>query len=153
MILLPTKALGLEEQVVNRHHLETAVSLHLDGNFLSWQMGIECLLANISPLITNYTRERSFIARALNIWNLISRDLQERWEIDVWRQTAGTEIFGPGGQQLLTANLRMRGGSRKGGSEKVWKKRDKKSHANSFTSRFPFSVISEKNTLILWVWS
>lgn len=66
-------------------------SLHLDGNFLSWQMGIECLLANISPLITNYTRERSFIAGALEIWNLISRDLQERWKIDVWRQTAGVE--------------------------------------------------------------
>lgn len=42
---------------------------------------------------------------------------------------------------------------RRGGSEKVLKKRDKKNHANNVTSRSPFSVISAKSTLILWVWS
>lgn len=59
----------------------------------------------------------------------------------------------PGGQQLLTVDLRMGGGSGNRGSEEVWKKRDKKNHANNFAPHSPFPVISDKNMLILWVWS
>lgn len=59
----------------------------------------------------------------------------------------------PGGQQLLTVDLRMGGVSGNGGSEEVWKKRDKKNHANNFAPHSPFPVISDKNMLILWVWS
>lgn len=47
--------------------------------------------ANIIPLITNYTSERGFTARVLDTWNLIIRDLQERWKIDGWHQTADKE--------------------------------------------------------------
>lgn len=41
--------------------------LCLSGNFLTGQMGTECLLANIFSLITNYTRERGFMARVLEM--------------------------------------------------------------------------------------
>lgn len=44
-------------------------------------------------------------------------------------------------------------GSGNRGSEEVWKKRDKKNHANNFAPHSPFPVISDKNMLILWVWS
>lgn len=64
------------------------------------------------------------------------------------RQLAWRPV-GPGGQQLLTVDLRMRGGSGKGGSEKVCKERDKQNHANNFTSLSLISVISDKNTIIL----
>lgn len=47
--------------------------------------------ANIIPLITNYTSERGFTAGVLDTWNLINRDLQERWKIDGWHQTADKE--------------------------------------------------------------
>lgn len=58
------------------YHLDRAVRPPLEGEFPHWQMGSECLFTNIFPLITNYTRERGFVARVLEMWNLISRDLQ-----------------------------------------------------------------------------
>lgn len=55
---------------------------------------------NIIPLITNYTSERGFTARVLDMWNSIIRDLQGRWKIDGWHQTSDKEAKAAR-QQLL----------------------------------------------------
>lgn len=56
----------------------------------------------------------------------------------------------PGGQQLLTADLRVLGEDPgRGGQERVWDRRDKENHVNNLLPPPPPSVISDKNTLIL----
>lgn len=78
----------------------------LKWEFLTWQMGIECLLANIFPLITNYTRERALWPESwkCEIWSAEICSKDGRLMCDV-RQLARRPIR-PGGQQLLTADLR-----------------------------------------------
>ena len=74
-----------------------------------------------------------------------------------WCVTSDSWQGGPSSQEASSCSQRIWEGwgrtQEGGGQERVWIRRDKENHVNNLLPPPPLSVISDKNTLILWVWS
>ena len=74
-----------------------------------------------------------------------------------WCVTSDSWQGGPSSQEASSCSQRLWEGWGRtqdgGGQERVWIRRDKENHVNNLLPPPPLSVISDKNTLILWVWS